>query len=165
MTYRSWRRIGQAGRARLCWSDGRERLRRQPKPEYRATGSSNQISKRRGQIPYCRPTHRWSRRRRLRLHTLGQEPEIVDDEKRRGAKVAFFALYQFESTSPIPKPDTNQRGFRGRRFSDCVLVRPAVQPLPFLVDPGTEGMGAETMGTATRVWHRCRCAKADRGAP
>ena len=24
---------------------------------------------------------------------------------------------------------------------------------------------AETMGTATKVWHRCRCAKADRGAP
>jgi hypothetical protein len=25
--------------------------------------------------------------------------------------------------------------------------------------------GPETMGTATKVWHRCRCAKADRGAP
>ena len=26
-------------------------------------------------------------------------------------------------------------------------------------------MGPETMGTATKVWHRCRCARADRGAP
>ena len=31
--------------------------------------------------------------------------------------------------------------------------------------PVRRDRGAETMGTATKVWHLCRCAKADRGAP
>jgi hypothetical protein len=26
-------------------------------------------------------------------------------------------------------------------------------------------MGQEAMGTAAKVWHRCRCAKTDGGAP
>src|SRR6267378_2912035 len=29
----------------------------------------------------------------------------------------------------------------------------------------TSEMGPEAMGTAAKVWHRCRCAKTDGGAP
>jgi hypothetical protein len=45
-------------------------------------------------------------------------------------------------------------------------IGPLVPHQPFWAfRTGTADLGPETMGTATKVWHPCRCAKADRGAP
>ena len=56
------------------------------------------------------------------------EPEIPDRRRRGGGKWegAILRAYRIGTTSPIPKPDTNQRRFWGRPLNTCVFVSPAV---------------------------------------
>ena len=117
---------------------------------------------------FCRPAPSLGREdfhssvSRRGRRTAGGAPELITKccgserlplLRRSGASI--LRAYRIITTSPIPKPDTNQRRFGGRPLSVCVFVSPAVasflppQSSPIRKESATERAYGQRVGCAT----------------
>lgn len=124
MASRSQSRMGHAFRAGSRWNDGHEKLRLQPTAEYRATGSSTQISRRWEQILWYRPPHRRSCRRRVWWYPSARKPKTVSEERHMNAKVAFPRAYPDGLHKLDPKTRHKSAEVLGRRLSGSLRSFP-----------------------------------------